>query len=108
MAGLNFDKKEDLNVIEIDNFTTLIIFIDDNPRLDIKLFENLYELKNKGIIKNYELIEGESKVRIRLVSPDIDLDYAIFNQYSKNKKVFYEDGAGNLIDFEDFLTFRLL
>lgn len=109
MSGEIFNQmEEDLNVIEIDDLITLIIFIDDNPRLDIKLFENLYELKNKGIIKDYELIGGESKVRIKLVSPDIDLDYTIFNSYSKNKKVFYEDSAGNLMYFEDFYSLRLL
>lgn len=109
MGGENFNQmEEDLNVIEIDYLTTLIIFIDDSPRLDIKLFENLYELKSKGIIKNYELIEGESKVRIKLKIPDINLDYTIFNEYQKNKKVFYEDSAGNLMDFEDFYSLRLL
>ena len=109
MGGENFNQmEEDLNVIEIDYLTTLIIFIDDNPRVDIKLFENLYELKNKKIIKDYELIEGESKVRIKLKIPDIDLDYTIFNEYQKNKKIFYEDGSGNLMDFEDFYSLRLL
>ena len=86
MGGENFNRmEEDLNAIEIDYLTTLIIFIDDSPRLDIKLFENLYELKSKGIIKNYELIEGESKVRIKLKIPDINLDYTIFNEYQKKK-----------------------
>ena len=109
MSGENFNQmEEDLNVIEIDYLTTLIIFIDDSPRVDIKLFENLYELKNNGIIKDYELIEGESKVRIKLKIPDIDLDYTIFNEYQKNKKVFYEDSCGNLMDFEDFYSLRLL
>lgn len=104
MGEENFNQmEEDLNVIEIDYLTTLIIFIDDDPRVDVKLFENLYELNNKGIIKNYELIESESKVRIKLKSPDIDLEYSIFNEYSKNKRVFYEDSCGNLMEFEDFL-----
>lgn len=36
MGRENFNQmEEDLNVIEIDYLTTLIIFIDDSPRLDI-------------------------------------------------------------------------
>ena len=84
----------------------LVIFIDDDPRKDLELFDCLYNLKNNGGI-DYKLDGKEHKIivihSISQVIPPIINDN-IFNFYVENDKVFYrnDNNPDELISYKDW------
>lgn len=91
----------------------MIIYIDDDPRKDLELFDCLYNLKNKGEI-DYKLDEKEHRVTIKAGKLLPVINDEILGFYLEKDKVFYgvygdnNDISEKLISYEDWWSDAIL
>ena len=95
-----------MKVTKNNQKSAMIIYIDDDPRKDLELFDCLYKLKKDGEI-DYKLDEKEHRVTIKAGKFFPVINNEILGFYLEKDKVFYFYGDDNdisekLISYEDW------
>ena len=84
----------------------MIIYIDDDPRKDLELFDCLYKLKKDGEI-DYKLDEKEHRVTIKAGKHLPAISDEILGFYLEKDKVFYYSDE-KLISYKDWWSDAIL